>query len=134
MRNALLPAALVLLTASLGGCVKKTLTIDSQPAGALVVINDVEVGRTPVTVPFTWYGNYEIILSKVGFETKVISQTVSAPPHQWLGVDLITECLLPFEFTDEQSFSYTLDEMAPVDRAALIERGEALQQQALRGG
>jgi hypothetical protein len=64
----------------------------------------------------------------------VVSQKVAAPPHQWLGVDLVTECLMPFEFTDEQSFRYTLKQREPVDREALIQRGEAVQQQALRGG
>jgi len=129
-----LALAVVALAALAGGCVKKTLTIDSEPQGALVVINELEVGRTPVTVPFTWYGNYEIILSKPGYETQKISQKVTAPPHQWLGVDLVTECLMPFEFTDEQKFSYTLKQREPVDREALIERGEAVQQRALRGG
>ena len=135
MRTRRLIAIAALLAAALavGGCVKKTLTIDSDPPGALVVINDDEVGRTPVTVPFMWYGSYEIILRKAGYEAKVVRQRVAAPPHQWLGVDLITECLVPFEFTDEQRFKYELTKLQRPPRAALIRRGEALQIQALRG-
>lgn len=134
MNRVALAAAGLLAAACIGGCTKKTLTIDSEPQGALVEINAHEVGRTPVTVPFTWYGHYEIVLRKEGYQTKVVRQQVSAPPHQWLGVDLVTEVLLPVQFTDEQQFTYTLDPLAPVSREALIQRGEAVQQQALRGG
>jgi len=127
---AAVPAALAVCA---GGCVKKTLTIDSEPRGALVVLNENEVGRTPVTVPFTWYGSYEIILSKQGYETQVVHQRIFAPPHQWIGVDLVTEVLLPFEFKDEKHFTYTLEPTRAVDRSDLIQRGEAVQQRALRG-
>ena len=133
-RLGILSVAMIGLTAFAGGCVKKTLTIDSQPQGALVVLNECEVGRTPVTVPFVWYGSYEIILSKEGYDTQVIHQRIFAPPHQWLGVDLITEALIPMEFKDEKHFKYTLDKTKPVRRDDLINRGEALQQKALRGG
>jgi hypothetical protein len=132
-RPAVVLAWTALAALSLGGCVKKTLTIDSEPQGALVEVNGIEVGRTPVTVPFTWYGSYEIVLRKDGYETLEVDQRVWAPPHQWIGVDLITECLLPVEFKDEKSFKYELDEAKPVDRRALIQRGEELQQRALRG-
>jgi hypothetical protein len=44
------------------GCVERKLTIASDPPGALTYINDTEVGRTPVTVPFLWYGDYDVRL------------------------------------------------------------------------
>src|SRR6202000_2421377 len=59
------PFCLALLVASLclfSGCVERKITIGSAPAGAIVTLNDEEVGRTPVTVPFTWYGDYDIVL------------------------------------------------------------------------
>ena len=45
-----------------------TITIDSEPPGALCWLNDNEIGRTPVTVPFTWYGTYRVRLEKPGYE------------------------------------------------------------------
>lgn len=42
------------------GCVQRTITITSNPTGALVHLNDEEVGRTPLTVPFTFYGTYDV--------------------------------------------------------------------------
>ena len=35
----------------LTGCVQRTITVNSDPQGALVYLNDIEIGRTPVTVP-----------------------------------------------------------------------------------
>jgi hypothetical protein len=57
----------VLACASLlAGCLERTITITSDPTGALVHLNDAEVGRTPVTVPFTFYGNYTVRLEHPG--------------------------------------------------------------------
>lgn len=46
----------------LAGCIERTITVTSKPAGALVYLNDEEIGRTPVTVPFTFYGVYDVRL------------------------------------------------------------------------
>ncbi len=54
----LLPTLLVF--ASLVGCVKRTITITSNPDGALVWVNDREVGRTPLRFEFTYYGEYDL--------------------------------------------------------------------------
>jgi hypothetical protein len=61
-RFALLAAALG--SASLLGCVERTISITSEPRGALVYLNDEEVGRTPVSVPFTYYGVYDVRLER----------------------------------------------------------------------
>ncbi len=58
----LLLLALCLLT----GCVERLITVKSTPAGALVYLNDEEVGRTPVTVPFKFYGTYDVRLEHEG--------------------------------------------------------------------
>src|SRR3982750_4047234 len=55
-------AALAAGALGLTGCVERKLTIGSDPPGAILLLNDVEVGRTPVTVPFTTYGDYDIRL------------------------------------------------------------------------
>jgi len=48
------------------GCIERTITITSDPSGALVHLNDEEVGRTPVVVPFTFYGTYTVRLEHDG--------------------------------------------------------------------
>lgn len=61
-------ASLVTVAAalSLTGCIERLITVTSQPAGALVYLNDEEVGRTPVTVPFRFYGVYDVRLEHEG--------------------------------------------------------------------
>ena len=60
-------AALVLL-AGLGGCLERRLLITSDPPGAAVSINDVDLGRTPVEADFTFYGGYDVLVRMDGFE------------------------------------------------------------------
>ena len=53
--------AIVLIAAVLaagGGCVEREMTLTTDPPGALVYVSDKEIGRTPVTQPFLWYGDY----------------------------------------------------------------------------
>lgn len=53
---------LLALALWLTGCIERTITITSEPSGSLVHLNDEEVGRTPLTVPFTFYGVYDVRL------------------------------------------------------------------------
>jgi hypothetical protein len=57
------------LALAASGCVERELTVTSEPPGAIVYIGDREVGRTPITTPFTWYGDYDIILRREGYQT-----------------------------------------------------------------
>ena len=40
----------------LSGCVERRLTINTMPQGGLIVLNDEEIGTSPVTVSFNWSG------------------------------------------------------------------------------
>ena len=56
---------LVLCAGLLAGCsTKRTLTIDTEPRGARVWVNDRYVGESPVAVPFVHYGDFEVRLEK----------------------------------------------------------------------
>lgn len=99
----LLPVALALL----GGCVQRTMSIESNPPGALVYMNDQELGRTPLKRDFTWYGTYDVQVRMEGYETLSTKQKVIAPLWQWPPFDLVAE-LWPGHLKDERHFSYTL--------------------------
>lgn len=113
-----------------GGCVQRYLTVNSQPQGALVYLNGMEVGRTPMTRSFTWYGNYDVELRKQGYETLKTHAQVNAPWWQWVPIDLLAE-MMPFHPTDRQSFSYHLQPAAtqPANPQEMIERAEQLRAQ-----
>ena len=49
------------------GCLKRTISVTTEPPGALVWINDVEVGRTPLETDFTFYGIYDVRLRREGW-------------------------------------------------------------------
>ena len=67
--------------------------ITSEPAGALVYLNDQEVGRTPLEVPFTWYGTYDVRLEREGYKTLAAQQVAERPWWEMPGPDLFAEAL-----------------------------------------
>ena len=118
---------LVLVLMSLSaGCVRQRLTVTSDPPGALVTLNDVEFGRTPVTRDFTWYGTYDVQIRKEGYKTLDTTGVVIAPWWNWVPLDLIAN-LLPL--TDHQKLHYTLNPSTrPAnDSGAVVERAEQLR-------
>ena len=88
-----------------GGCVQRTLQVESDPPGALVYLNGEEAGRTPMRKNFVWYGTYDVQLRKEGYHTLSRKTRVWAPWWQWPPIDLFAE-LLPLE--DKHFARYTL--------------------------
>ena len=105
---------LVLLSLALAstGCVQRTLTVKSDPPGAIVSLNGVEVGRTPIERDFTWYGVYDVELRKDGYEPLKKRGDVIAPWWQWVPLDFFTE-FLPLH--DKHTLNYR---MQPVSEAS----------------
>jgi hypothetical protein len=105
------------------GCVQRTLTVESDPPGALVMMNDQEIGRTPFTREFTWYGWYDIQLRKPGYETLSTRAKVIAPIWQWPPLDLFAE-LVPLHLKDKHHLTYTLKPAStqPVDPQEMLAR------------
>jgi hypothetical protein len=118
--------SIVLIGAATSGCVQRTLTVKSNPPEALVYLNGMEVGRTPVTRDFTWYGWYDVELRKEGFETLKTKGNVIAPWWQWVPLDLFAEAL---PLRDKQWLSYTLrpTPVRAVDPEKLLDRGETMR-------
>jgi len=126
-------AAILLLLLSLlpmGGCVEQTLSIDSNPPGALVYLNDQEVGRTPLTRDFKWYGDYDIQLRQEGYETLSTHHMLAAPVWNWVPLDLFAY-IIPVTFKDHKSLSYSLKPMdtSKDQPAELVERAESMRGQ-----
>jgi PEGA domain len=125
---------LCLLLACLPGCVERTVSITTEPHGATVFLNDEEIGQSPVKVPFTWYGDYEIIVRKPGYKTLQTHQKIKAPWYQTPVIDIFAECLVPFTIHDERTLPvYSLEPETKPDKQALIQNAEDLRQQALTG-
>ena len=112
------------------GCVERELDVKSTPPGALVYMNDQEVGRTPFHKRFIWYGYYDVQVRKEGYETLTTTTPVIAPWWQWLPFDFVAE-VLPFHFEDSHTVAYTLRPRsdAQVNPEAIARRGEQLGEQ-----
>ena len=120
-------AAMICLT----GCVERLITVKTQPSGALVYLNGEEVGASPVTVSFTWYGTYDVVARKTGYQTLNTTQKIDAPFYQWPPLDLFTECFLPLNLVDRHELTFNLEPQTPTDPDALIDRAKSLQQQTI---
>ena len=114
----------------ISGCVERLITVTTKPAGARVWLNDQEVGPSPVTVPFTWYGQYDVVVRKEGFETLKTVRNPDEPIYQWPVLDFFAECVLPFEFVDSHHWHFDLSEQEQTDPNALAERAGELRGEA----
>lgn len=126
MRNTLILALIALTLVPLVGCVERTITITSEPDGALVWLNDEEVGRTPLSVPFTFYGVYDVRVSKDGYQTLNTSQRADAPLKDTLGIDLFTE-MAPWTERINLQWHFQLDQAQPVDESLTVDRARQLK-------
>ncbi len=112
------------------GCVERELTITSEPAGALVVLSDIEVGRTPVTVPFTWYGDYDIILRLDGYETLDTSAEINMPFYEIPPLDLLV-AIAPWTHRDQRYLHYELEPLELPDDEELLEDARQMREETL---
>ena len=114
-RSATIIAPLIVLsTLAGGGCVQRTLQVESDPPGALVYLNGEEAGRTPMRQNFVWYGTYDVELRKDGYQTLHKPTQVWAPWWQVPPIDLFAE-LLPLE--DRHYARYSLRPKTEVQTA-----------------
>ncbi len=121
--RAVLSAAAV--CAAFAGCADRRITIDSTPPGAVVYLNDEEVGLTPCETNFTYFGVYDVRLHKEGYEPLVTRVKADAPPHEWPGLDLAAMAVPGVKRT---SLRWHFD-LAPAttDPAALLARAAAMR-------
>ena len=100
-------------------------------AGALVYLNDEEVGKSPVTTDFTWYGDYDLIARLDGHQTLSTHFVVKRPWYQVPPLDFFAEVLWPGHVVDRHHRRFELAPTQPTDRAELVDRAQAFQQRAL---
>lgn len=111
------------------------MTIESNPVGALVLLDGKEVGYTPVSVDFTYYGTREVTLIKDGFETRTFPAKLQTPWYQYIPLDFFSDNLNPFPVTDRQRFQYQLAPRNETNDTGenLLNRGNAIRSEALIG-
>ncbi len=130
--NTLHKISTVLIFAALlcaaAGCVERELTVKTIPAGAMVELNDEQIGVSPVTVPFNWYGTYRVRMEKEGYQTLVVNEKLDRPVNDYFPFDLLRDILAP-DVLDSYEWTFELAPYELPDREQLIQDALDTQKQ-----
>jgi len=117
----------------LPGCVRRRMTVRTNPSGAMVYVDHQSVGTTPVSTSFTYYGTRQIEIIKDGYRTEKFLRRFNPPWYEWPVLDFVSETLWPLEKRDERIIDVQLSPDIYVPTDALIRSGEELRAQASKG-
>jgi len=128
MKRTLLALAALAGAAFSGGCVERRFIIESDPPGATVFRNGQPIGVTPVDDYFIFYGDYEYILVKPGYQTLKVRQPVPTPWYEFPGLDFVSENLVPWKIRDVRRLGpYQLQPIVPPDPNKVRDRAQQLR-------
>ncbi len=125
--------ALALCSGLQAGCVQRRMLVQSNPEGALVTVDQLPIGHTPVAVPFTYYGTREIRVEKDGYQTQKVKHRFRAPWYQIPPLDFITDNFWPREINDDRIVDFQLTPLEIVDENWLLDRAGQLRGNSSRG-
>lgn len=123
--RALLVAAAVL---PLAACVERSLMIRTKPSGAAIFVDGDYAGKTPVRVPFLYYGTREIVVELRGFRSLRVLREIDAPFYQYPGIDFLTDVVLPTTIRDHRWLLFELTPLgAEPDREQILQRAREMR-------
>ena len=125
--------AALLLCCFASGCLERTITITSKPEGAIVWLNDTEVGRTPVTTAFTFYGDYDVRLRKEGYEPLSTHRVAGTPIYEYAPIDLVATAL-PVRIKTDLKWDFELTALPDpkAGQGGLIQRAREMQAESTK--
>jgi hypothetical protein len=131
IQRSLLARSIFCLVACLavGGCVERRLTINTEPQGALVVLNDEEIGESPTSVSFQWYGDYNVRISKAGYETLKTHRELKGPWYDEFPFDFFAQIVNPDRIVDSYEWTFELSPKRQISREELIRKAQAAKKQ-----
>jgi hypothetical protein len=115
--------------AFLSGCVERRLTINTRPEAALVVLNDEEIGTSPVSVNFNWYGDYGVRISKEGYETLNTHRKLKGPWYDHAPFDFFAQIVNPNRIVDSYEWTFELSPKKQISPEELIEKAREMEKQ-----
>ena len=131
-KTATFAAVLATTVALTSGCngVRRRLTVTSEPSGAVVYLNNKEIGKTPISTNFLYSGTYNIRCYKEGYETTEIAHKTGTPWYLWPGFDFFSENFVPGEIRDEQTCHVELPLKREIPENELLEEATRLREEA----
>ena len=114
----------------LAGCVERKLTIVTEPEQAVVWLNDEEIGMTPVTVNFNWYGDYTVRIEKPGHEILNTHRLLERPAHDVFPLDFFAQVLWPGTIEDSYTWTFQMEPFQQASADELIEQANQMRENA----
>ena len=97
-----------------------------QSGRANVYVGNVEVGKTPCAIDYTYYGTREIRLVKPATRHRPSTNQSPCRGTRSPRLDLVSETMAPREIRDERTVSYTMSPQMIVPTDHLFNRAEEL--------
>ncbi|MGB2862420.1 MAG: PEGA domain-containing protein [Sedimentisphaerales bacterium] len=123
------PVFSLLVLTVLTGCVERRLTINTKPQGAVVALNDEEIGESPVSVNFKWYGDYCVRIRKEGYETLNTHRYLKGPWYDHFPFDFFAQIVNPNRIVDSYEWTFELSPRRQISRDELIQNARELKKQ-----
>jgi hypothetical protein len=99
----------------------------------MVFVDNQQIGTTPCSVDFIYYGTREIRLVKPGYETLTVNQPIPMPWYQIPPIDFVSENLIPTNIQDHRTVAFDLQPQIIVPTEQLLDRANQLRQETQQG-
>ncbi len=124
--------AVVGILAACPACVKRTLSIRSDTPGAMVYLDGMEIGRTPLAnVPFHFYGTREIALYADGYLVERRTVEIATPWYSRFPIDIFSELIVPWDIHDRRAFYFEMKRDEPIEHLTLMRHAHETREVAL---
>jgi hypothetical protein len=132
MRLASACLCLALVPVLFTGCVERKFLIQSDPPGAVVLVNNVPLNTyTPADSSYLYPGCYNFSFIKDGYERLEVRQPVPARWYDYPPLDFIAENLIPWTIHDKRCIGpFALKPLLIPTADEVVNRGEMLRQRA----
>jgi len=117
---------------TIAGCVERRLTILTDPPDAVVWLNDEEIGTTPVTVGFNWYGDYKVRIEKEGYQILNTHQDLPRPAEDHFPLDFFAEVIWPGTIKRDTAWTFALQPAENPSAQELLKEAAQFKEQADR--
>ena len=92
-----------------------------------------QIGTTPVSTDFVYYGTRKIRLIKDGYDTLTVQQPFPVPWYEIFPLDFVTENLWPWEIRDERVVDLAMVPAGTVPAETVVSRAELARRSAGSG-
>lgn len=113
------------------GCVRRRMTVRTNPPGATVSVDNQLIGTSPAATSFVYYGTREFRIERDGYRTETIRRKIKPPWYQLPVLEFFSETLWPGEIRDERIIDIEMVPATVEPTGNVLGRAEMLRSQAV---